>query len=73
MEEKEIYSAGSAGIIVSLFGKIKNRVLSHNTHTHTHTNQLKMDHRPKQESKNDKTSGIKHRDIFTTMRGVYIS
>ena len=34
MEEKEIYSAGSAGIIVSLFGKIKNRVLSHNTHTH---------------------------------------
>ena len=72
MEEKEIYSAGSAGIIVSLFGKIKNRVLSHNTHTHTHKS-AEMDHRPKQESKNDKTSGIKHRDIFTTMRGVYIS
>ena len=53
MEEKEIYSAGTAGIRVSLSGKIKNRVLSHNTHTHT--NQLKMDHRPKQESKNDKT------------------
>ena len=30
-----------------------------------------MDHRPKQESKNDKTTSIKHRDIFTTMR-VYI-
>lgn len=35
MEEKEIYSAGSAGIIVSLFGKNKESVfLSHNTHTH---------------------------------------